>query len=40
MNMLSIVSFSLSKGGAGIAAKKFKALLVDYKSDFKVNIIT
>ena len=40
MTKLAMVSFSFNKGGAGIAANKFKELLVGQKSKFQVNMIT
>lgn len=40
MPKLSMISFSFNKGGAGIAANKFRELLLDNTEDFQVDLIS
>ena len=40
MTKLTMISYSSSEGGAGIATKKFENLLIDCKPDYEVNSIT
>tara|TARA_Y200000002_G_C22674023_1_gene661285 strand:- start:57 stop:1313 length:1257 start_codon:yes stop_codon:yes gene_type:complete len=40
MTKLTMISYSCSKGGAGISAKNFENLLIDCKSNYEVNLIT